>query len=120
MHGKDEAPQSLIPAENFTELATCEAEMTSSDWEGLGEIFVAALAVLDLDILAETHRIAADWEDKPDRLVWDDGLGRKDGRIWLPESDDLWKKVMGLYHDSLVTGHLGTSGTLELVSRSYW
>ena len=27
---------------------------------------------------------------------------------------------MGLYHDSPVTGHLGTSGTTELVSQSYW
>ena len=118
--GKDKIPQSLIPAENFTELAACEAEMTPSDWEGLGEVFVAALAVSDSDILAETHRIAADWEDKLEGLVWDDGLGRKEGRIWIPESDDLWKKVMGLYHDSPVTGHLGTLGTLELVGCSYW
>jgi len=55
----------LTGAENFTELAACEAEMTPSDWEGLGEVFVAALAVSDSDILAETRRIAADWEDKP-------------------------------------------------------
>jgi len=94
--------------------------MTPSDWEGLGEVFVAALAVLDSDILVETCRIAADWEDKPEGLVWNDGLGQKDGRIWIPESDDLWKKIMGLYHNSPVTGHLGTSGTLELVGHSYW
>jgi hypothetical protein len=48
------------------------------------------------------------------------GLGWKDGRIWIPEDEGLWKKVMRLYHDSPVTGHLGTSGTLELVLRSYW
>jgi len=81
---------------------------------------VAALTILDLDILAETRRIAADFKDKLEGLVWEDRLGRKDGRIWIPESDDLWKKVMGLYHNSLVTGHLGTSGTLELIGRSYW
>jgi hypothetical protein len=52
--------------------------------------------------------------------VWDEGLGWKNGRIWIPEDDGLWKKVMRLYHDLLVTGHLGTSGTLELVSQSYW
>ena len=106
--------------ENFTELATCEVEMTPSDWEGLGEVFMAALAVSDLDILAETCRIMVDYEDKLEGLVWDDRLGWKDRRIWIPESDDLWKKVMGLYHDSPVTGHLGTSGTLELIGHSYW
>ena len=30
--GEDEVPQPLIPTENFTELAACEAEMTPSDW----------------------------------------------------------------------------------------
>jgi hypothetical protein len=55
--------------------------------------------------------------DKLEGLVWDEGLGQKDGRIWIPS---FWKKVMQLYHDLLVTGHLGTLGTLELVSRSYW
>jgi len=90
--------------------------MTPSDWEGLGEVFVAALTILDLDILAETHRITVNWEDKPEGLVWDDGLGRKEGQIWIPELDDLWKKVMGLYHDSPVTGCYGTG----FHDRAWW
>jgi hypothetical protein len=53
-------------------------------------------------------------------LEWEDRLGRKDGQIWIPKVDDLWRKVLGLYHDSPITGHLGTSRTMELVSQSYW
>ena len=94
--------------------------MTQADWEGLAEVFVAALTVSDMDIISETHAIAAEWLDKPEGLDWEDGLGWKEGRIWIPESDELWRKVLRLYHNSPVTDHLGMSGTLELVARSYW
>ena len=110
----------LIPPEHFTELAACEANLTQTDWEGLAEVFVATLTISNADILSEACVLTMEWLDKPEGLDWEDGLGQKEGRIWIPESDELWRKVLGLYHDSLVTGHLGTSGTLELVARSYW
>jgi len=90
------------------------------DWEGLLNIVVAALTTSDSEIMEETRRLMAEWPDQPEVLDWEDGLRRRNGRVWIPESDDLWTKVLGLYHDSPITGHLGTSGTLELVSRSYW
>jgi hypothetical protein len=117
---EDDILQCLIPKAKFTKLAACEAEMTDLDWADLTNVILAALAFSDEHLLSDACRISQDWEDKPEGLVWDDGLGRKDGRIWILEDEGLWKKVMRLYHDSLVTGHLGTSGTLELVSRSYW
>ena len=54
------------------------------------------------------------------QMDWEGSLGWKEGRIWIPELDELWRKVLRLYHNSLVTGHLGMSGTLELVAWSYW
>jgi len=76
---------------------------------------VAALTTSDLEIMEETWRLTVEWPDQPEGLDWEDGLGRQNGRVWIPESDDLWTKVLGLYHDSPITGHLGTSRTLELV-----
>jgi hypothetical protein len=116
LNGEDNIPQCLIPKAKFTELAACEVEMTDLDWVDLTNIILAVLAFSDEHLLSDTCQISQDWEDKPEGLVWDDGLGWKDGRIWIPEDEGLWKKVMRLYHDSPVTGHLGTSGTLELVS----
>ena len=81
---------------------------------------MAALTVSDADILSEACALTMEWPDKLEGLDWEDGLGQKEGRIWIPESDELWRKVLGLYHNSPVTGHLGTSGMLELVARSYW
>ena len=110
----------LIPPENFTELAACEADMTQADWEGLTEVFMAACTISNMDIILEACMIAVEWPDKLEGLVWEDGLGWKEGRIWIPESDELWRKVLRLYHDSPVTGHVGMSGMLELIARSYW
>ena len=110
----------MIPAEKFTEIAACEAELTEADWEGLVKIIVAALAISDTEIMSETRRLTTEWQDRPEGLDWTDGLGRKDGQIWIPELDELWRKVLGLYHNSPITGHLGTTGTLELVLHSYW
>ena len=118
--GKDDQPQLLIPAEKFTELAACEVEMTDTDWEGLTEVILVALSSSNERILAETQRISVDWQDRPKGLEWEDGLGQRNGKIWIPESDELWRKVLDLYHDSPIAGHLGTSGTLELVAHSYW
>jgi hypothetical protein len=117
--GEDEVLQCPIPEAKFTELAACKAEMTDSDWIDLTDVILTALAFSDKH-LSDTHQILLDWEDKPEGLVWDDRLGWKDERIWILEDDGLWKKVMRLYHNLPVTGHLGTSGTLELVSQSYW
>ena len=118
--GEDNQPLCLIPKTKFSEIATCEAELTDSDWQDLTDIILTALTISDTDILSETQRISQDWQDKPEGLEWEDGLGWKDGWIWIPEEDGIWKKVMRLYHDSLVTGHLGMTGMTELVSCSYW
>ena len=110
----------LIPETKFSEIAACEAGLTDSDWQDLTDIILAALMISDMDILSETQRISQDWQDKPEGLEWEDRLGWKDGWIWIPEEDGIWRKVMRLYHNSPVTGHLGTLGTTELVSCSYW
>ena len=118
--GEDDKPLCLIPETKFTEIAACEAELTDSDWQDLLDIILMALTISNVHILSDVRRLSQEWADKPEGLEWEDGLGQKDGRIWILEDDGIWKKVMGLYHDSPVTGHLGTSGMTELVSQSYW
>jgi hypothetical protein len=56
---------SLIPLENFTELAACKADLTMEDWTGLLKVIIAALACSDLEIQAEAQRLTAEWPDKP-------------------------------------------------------
>ena len=49
-----------------------------------------------------------------------DGLLYYRGKIYVPPTSDLRRKIVALHHDSRVAGHPGRWKTLELVSRNYW
>jgi len=49
-----------------------------------------------------------------------DGLLYYRGRIYVPDSSQLRRRIVSLCHDTKVAGHPGRFKTLELVSRSYW
>jgi hypothetical protein len=42
------------------------------------------------------------------------------GRVYVPDTGDIRRKIIKQHHDSLVAGHPGRWKTLELVSRNYW
>ena len=44
----------------------------------------------------------------------------ENGRIWVPNKNDLYRCIVELYHDTPLTGHLGIQGTYELVTRAYY
>jgi hypothetical protein len=44
-----------------------------------------------------------------------------EGRVYVPDSDELRSKVIALHHHNPESGHFGTLKTAELVSRNfYW
>ena len=47
------------------------------------------------------------------------GLLRLNGRIFIPEADDLCLRVLCFKHDHPLSGHYGQSRTLDLVQREY-
>ena len=49
-----------------------------------------------------------------------DGLLTFHGRIDVPDSRDLRRRIITQYHNSQVAGHPGRMKTLELISRDYW
>ena len=50
----------------------------------------------------------------PPRVKLIDGLPLYNERVYVP-TKDLWTAVLRLYHDSLPSGHLGITGTLDLI-----
>jgi transposase InsO family protein len=42
------------------------------------------------------------------------------GKIYVPDSADLRRRIVSLCHDTKIAGHCGRWKTLELVSRNYW
>ncbi len=54
--------------------------------------------------------------DSPETETWKDRLPFKQERLWIPPDDKLRGRILQLYHDSLMAGHQGITGTEELVS----
>jgi hypothetical protein len=50
----------------------------------------------------------------------EDGMLHFCGKIYVPPSSDIRRKIVALNHDSQIAGHPGRWKTLELVSRNYW
>ena len=42
------------------------------------------------------------------------------GKVYVPKSTDLQRKIVELHHDSYITRHPGNFKTMELVSCNYW
>ena len=56
---------------------------------------------------------SAEWSER-------NGLLYYQGRIYVPTSSKLRRRIVSLCHDTKVAGHPGCFKTLELVSRNYW
>ena len=44
----------------------------------------------------------------------------ENGRVWVPNKNNLYRHILELYHDTPITGHLGIQGTYKLVTRGYY
>jgi Integrase zinc binding domain len=49
----------------------------------------------------------------------ENGLLRLDGRIWVPDADDLRLRILQYKHDHIISGHFGQSKTIDLIRREY-
>jgi len=74
------------------------------------------LSALPSDPIAQIHLA-----DPPDSRWSTDETGflRLDGRIYVPDSDDLRLRVLRYQHDHPLAGHFGQNRTLELIWREY-
>lgn len=43
-------------------------------------------------------------------------MSQETGHIWVPPDDQLWHEILVSHHDGKIAGHLGTAGTLKLVT----
>jgi len=72
-----------------------------------------AKVVRELQQISSKTVRSAEWSEK-------EGVLQFRGKIYVPRSSDLRRRVVSLCHDTKVTGHPGCWKMLELVSRNYW
>ena len=51
---------------------------------------------------------------------WKDGYLWYQGKIWIPEKEELRTTLINKHHDVPYAGHGGTAKTTELISRKYY
>ena len=98
----------MIPIEEL-ELSALEYGLEEEEWSQALEWAYLCLVDSDRTIIEEIKLIAG--ESDPIRT---------DGRIYVPDQNDLHCQLLELYHDTPITGHLGITGTIEIVSQGYY
>ena len=78
---------------------------------------------LNLDILSalpdDPLYIAHLKEPKPCWSVTPDGFLCHDSLIYIPDSNDLWLRVLRYKHNHILSGHPGQNKTVDLIRRNY-
>jgi len=97
----------MIPVEEL-EIAALGAGLEQEEWDKAMEWAFCNLISTDRTLMEEIRKATRDMDPKGEN-----------GRIWVPDRNDLRRKVVELYHDTPITGHLGIGGTYELVTRGY-
>ena len=73
------------------------------------------LAALPDDPLFLAHQT----EPKPRWSITPDGFFCHDNLIYIPNSNDLWLRVLRYKHDHILSGHPGQNKTIDLICREY-
>jgi hypothetical protein len=97
----EELPQTMIPAHHLI------AEVSTAP------TFLSDRQIRDIIRNCPLNKL-------PPKVEIIDGLPHYNERVYVPIQLDTRKHIMALYHDSPLTGHLGQSGTLNLIRRQYW
>jgi transposase InsO family protein len=95
-------PEDKMRTVEELEIAAVEGAGEALDWALLNTI------VTDATLQEEIKRETQEGDPKGE-----------EGQIWVLRTQDLRRKIVELYHDTPITGHLGIAGTYELVSRGY-
>jgi transposase InsO family protein len=74
---------------------------------------VVTRAVKELQKTSARSVRSAEWSQS-------NGLLHFRGKVYVPNSADLRRRIVSLCHDTKIAGHCGRWKTLELVSRNYW
>ena len=94
----------MIPIKQL-ELSALEYGLEEEEWSQALEWAYLCLVNSDMTIVEEIKSITG--ESDPIRT---------DGQIYVPDQNNLHHRLLELYHNTPITGHLGITGTVEIVS----
>ena len=115
----EETPATLFPANQFVKTATEVTQLNNQ--EHIKCILVVLKEAVQSDNqIQQQIQEASTGQTLPNTVVLVDSLPYYQDQVYIPENPALKHQILRLYHNSPITGHLGQSGTLELIRRTYW
>ena len=109
----------MISRDKFAQIACLVADIDANEREDA--LVAAAKVVVESDQgIQERIRTYVVGTCLPKSVQLVDGLPYHQGKVYVPDDAGIKAQVLALYHDSLMAGHLGQQGTLELVAQLYW
>jgi hypothetical protein len=116
---EEDHPIVLMPRNKFVQQCTMIAELSLQEQEDT-LITLAQLTYLsDQDIQMKICNLIS-LPTLPTAIIEMDGLPYRNNQIFVPDNVEIKQHILGLYHDSPLTRHLGQQGTLALIQRMYW
>jgi len=120
----------MVNPQNCRPVFTQEQLTASLRATFLAPVVLRSASILDLEQLhldiktALTDDPTAAKHRSPDNADprWsfgEDGLLRQDGKIFVPDTNDLRLRILRYKHDHILSGHFGQNKTLQLVRRDY-
>ena len=67
----------------------------------------------------KSDKYISEHKSDPRWSIDEQGLYCYDNRIWVPDSDNLWLRILLNCHDHPISSHYGQNKTLDLVQRNY-
>ena len=109
----------LFPALRFVEMANNIVQL--NDQEAIECILmVINEAVLSDDQIREQICMATPGLSLLDNVVNHNGIPYHNKQVYVPDLLEIKCQILCLYHNSLIAGHLGQMGMLELIRWVYW
>jgi len=107
-----------------TEVAPITGQNNPDDTENPSALFRQVAELTDTVYPSDEHireLIRVEGNQRiPEDVVIVDGIPYHDDRVYVPDVPSIKLHILRLYHDSPIAGHLGQSGTYELIKRGYW
>jgi transposase InsO family protein len=112
---EEETPITMIPPERLWEIA----EISEQEYEDCLVALIQQETLTDREI-RERIMVTIQGKEVPPTIKIHEGVPYHGEQIYVPNEEGLRERVLQLYHDSLIAGHLGQRGTLDLIRRQYW
>lgn len=111
------------PLLRLAALESCEPVWTDDDIYERIKIAITEDTTLEpiLSFCQNSSQLPLDMRRRLQGYTFKDGLLSFEGRIYVPNDNDLQRQILRSRHDAPAAGHQGRAKTLELVTRSfYW